>query len=328
MCDKIGGGPRPVQKYESQGCSGIATALSDCYPYAMSESLQRLLSTALIEQLLSLALAKGADFAEIYVERSRNNSIALEEEKIRTASYGVSLGVGIRVIAGSEVGYAYSDDLDTHSLREAAKVAANIARGGKTIAPVRVAQGPRPDRYPILTVPDTIDPRAKVELLLRGDRAAHSHDPRISQVMGVFTDQTKDILIATSDGTLMEDRQVMCRLNFTAIAHDGKGDRRTVFHGGGGRVEFSHYDTFTPELVAREAARMAAPAALARTCARDGCDAPIVRGEREAAHKFRVRKYCCPSCRGRALKALQVSQGTCSGNRTVGAERRGGWARR
>jgi TldD protein len=223
----------------------------------MESSLERLLSIPLIEQLLSLALSKGGDFAEVYVERTRGNSVSLEEEKIRTASYGISLGVGIRVIAGTEVGYAYSDDLDTQSLRDAALVAASIARGGGSPAPVRVARGPRPDRYPVMQAPDDIAPRAKVDLLLRGDVVARSFDRRIHQVMGAFIDQTKDILVATSDGSLTEDRQTMCRLNFTAIASDGKGDRRTGFHGGGGRVEFNHYQTFSPEGVAKEAARMA-----------------------------------------------------------------------
>ncbi len=226
----------------------------------MSDSLQSVLSTAVIEQLLALGMSKGGDFAEIYVERSRGNSVSLEEEKIRTAAYSVSLGVGIRVIAGSEVGYAYCDDLDTASLRQTALVAAAIARGvasGKALAPKRVGQQPRPNRYPVQTIPDDIPPRAKVELLLRGDQAAHAYDKRITQVMGSFSDQTKDVLVATSEGVLQEDRQIMCRINFTAIANDGKGERRTGFHGGGGRVEFSHYLTFTPEQVATEAARMA-----------------------------------------------------------------------
>jgi len=55
---------------------------------------------------------------------------------------------------------------------------------------------------------------------------------------------------------LVYDRQIMCRLNFSAIATVGH-ERKTGFHGGGGRVEFSHFEKFTPELVANEAARMA-----------------------------------------------------------------------
>ncbi len=221
-------------------------------------SLQAKVPLRLVDELLGLALSKGGDFAEVYVEHSRGNSVALEEKKIRTAAYGVSLGVGIRVIAGTEVGYAYSDDLDPKALRETALVAASIARGGKNPPKAVSLQALKlPNRYPVERVPDSVAPRDKVDLLLRGDKAAHAFDPRVTQVMGSFIDQTKDVLIATSNGKLAEDRQVMCRMNFSAIVDDGKGDRRTGFHGGGGRVAFEHYKDFTPEDVAKEAARMA-----------------------------------------------------------------------
>lgn len=220
--------------------------------------LQSFVPLPLVEELLGLALSKGGDFAEIYVERTRGNSVSLEEKKIRTASYGVSLGVGIRVIKGTEVGYAYSDDLEPRALRECALVAASIARGGG-VPPkaVKVSRTQLPSRYDVSQVPDAVAPREKVELLLRGDAAAHAFDHRVTQVMGSFVDQTKDILIATSDGRLAEDQQIMCRMNFSAIVDDGKGDRRTGFHGGGGRVAFDHYVGFSPEAAGKEAARMA-----------------------------------------------------------------------
>ncbi|MBI5510344.1 MAG: metalloprotease TldD [Deltaproteobacteria bacterium] len=224
----------------------------------MPDTLTSLVPISVIEKLIAAALSKGGDFAEVYLERSRLNSAALEEQKIRTATHSVSLGLGVRVVVGTEVGYAYSDDLDVAALTDAALVAAAIAKGGKPHPPVRVAKGALPDRYPVAVVPDDVLTRAKVELLLRGDRAAHGHDKRISQVIGSFVDLTKEILVANSEGVLAEDRQVMCRLSFTAIADDGKGDRRSGFHGGGGRVPFSYYDqTLTPEAAATEAARMA-----------------------------------------------------------------------
>lgn len=221
-------------------------------------SLQSLVPLSLVERLLGVALERGGDFAEIYVERTQRNSVSLEEQKIRAASHGTSLGVGIRVIVGTEVGYAYSDDLEPTALEEAARVAGSIARGGGSPPPVSIGRIKLPDRYPVDQVPDAIAPREKVELLLRGDARAHEVDSRITQVMGAFADSTKEILIATSDGSLVEDRQVMCTLNFTAIAADADGDRRTGFHGGGGRVSFEHYTTdLTPEAAAAEAARMA-----------------------------------------------------------------------
>lgn len=223
----------------------------------MVQSLTSLVPVGLLEELLNLAMGKGGDFAELYVERTRGNSISLEENKIRSAAYGNSLGMGIRVIKGREVGYAYSDDLDPTALKDCARVAANIASGGGSPPPIRVSKQDIPNRYPVEVPPDDVAPRDKVDLLLRGDAVAHRHDSRVIQVMGAFVDQTKDVLIATSDGTMSEDRRTMCRMHFAAIADDGQGDRRTGFHGGGGRVGFGHYDEFSPEKVAAEAARMA-----------------------------------------------------------------------
>ena len=223
----------------------------------MTTSLTNLVPVSLIEELLCIGMNCGGDFAEIYIERSRGNSIALEEKKIRTAAYGVSMGVGIRVIAGTEVGYAYSDDLEPAALKKAASVAAAIAQGGGSPGPIEVGQRERPNRYHVDVEPDSISPAAKVALLKTGDDAAHAFDARITQVMGSFVDQTRDILIATSKGDYTEDHQIMCRINFTTIAQDANGDRRTGFHGGGGRVGFDYYEKFSPELVARESARMA-----------------------------------------------------------------------
>jgi TldD protein len=234
----------------------------------MQTTLTELVPLDLIERLLAKGLQHGADFAEVYIEKNRGNSISLEEHKIRTATYGISQGVGIRVICGTEVGYAYSDDLDPEVLLAAAAVAAAIAKGGGKHPPVPVR--PKaitvPNRYPVPVVPDDVPPRAKVELLLRGDAAAHAFDSRVKQVMGSFGDQTKEILIANSDGVLADDRQVMCRLHLMAVAVDAHGERRTGSYGGGGRVPFTHFEELSPELVGKEASRMAVATLGARDC--------------------------------------------------------------
>ncbi len=48
---------------------------------------------------------------------------------VKSAAQGVSMGVGVRVIAGERTGYAYSDDLSPEKIRKAARVAAHIAAG-------------------------------------------------------------------------------------------------------------------------------------------------------------------------------------------------------
>src|SRR5277367_6388412 len=84
-----------------------------------------------IERLLALAMERGADFAEVYAERTERTSASLEDGKIRSASFGVDQGVGIRAISAAKVGYAYSDDLDLTALENAARTAAHIAASGQ-----------------------------------------------------------------------------------------------------------------------------------------------------------------------------------------------------
>jgi TldD protein len=219
--------------------------------------LLQLIPQSMIEHLLGLTLSKGADFAEIYIQRSSGNSVSLEEHKIRSASYGVAMGVGIRAISGSEVGYAYCDEWDKKALEQTARVAASIAGGSRNPGPINVSPRPVPNRYPVDPSPDTIHPKLKAELLLKGNAVATAYDKRITQVMAGFADQSKEVIVANSEGLMTQDHLVMCRMSFTAIADAGDGDRRTGYHGGGGRVPFAHFESFKPEDVAQEAARMA-----------------------------------------------------------------------
>src|SRR5213075_157165 len=80
---------------------------------------------------------------------------------------------------------------------------------------------------------------------------------RVKQVMGGYADQTREILVANSLGHLAEDRQDLCRLGVQVVAFGKKGERRTGFYGGGGRVDFRFFEDFSPATVGREAARQA-----------------------------------------------------------------------
>src|ERR671935_3091846 len=92
-----------------------------------------------LEAYLSEALSRGGDYADIYFEYRINHSIVLEEQIIKSATKGVSLGAGVRVISGEKTGYAYSDDLNRENVIKAARTAAFIANassaGGKVAVP-------------------------------------------------------------------------------------------------------------------------------------------------------------------------------------------------
>src|SRR6516164_9107880 len=82
-----------------------------------------------LESYLSEALSRGGDYADLYFEYLATSSISIDESIVKSATQGVSLGVGVRVISGERTGYAYTDDLSPEKIRHAAQVAACIASG-------------------------------------------------------------------------------------------------------------------------------------------------------------------------------------------------------
>ena len=216
-----------------------------------------LLTPERLEKILAAAMSRGADFAEVYVERATSTAVSLEEQKIKSAQTGLTQGVGVRVISGAKVGYAYSDDLEDDALFRAAHTAALIAQSGGAAQAYKVSRSPTPTFYRVDTPLADVAVSRKADLVVRANRAAHRYDPRVKQVMATYADQTKRIWVANTQGRFAEDTQDLCRLGVRVVAEGKNGARRSGFYGGGGRVSFSHFDTFTPELVAREAARQA-----------------------------------------------------------------------
>ncbi len=217
----------------------------------------QLLAVPTIEKLLARAMQRGADFAEVFVERSETTAVVLDENRVKSAQAGLSQGVGIRVIAGAKVGYAYSDDLDDQALYRAAETASFIAASKGSAQSFSVSRRAQPTFYALPQHLQEVDIVKKKALVVRANAAARAFDSRITQVSASYADSTKRIVVANTLGHLAEDTQDLCRISTAVVAADKKGNRRTGSFGGGGRVSFSHFDAFTPELVAREAARQA-----------------------------------------------------------------------
>ncbi|MFN7131508.1 MAG: metalloprotease TldD [Myxococcales bacterium] len=219
--------------------------------------LAPLLPLPTIERLLALGMSRGAEFAEVYVELATSTAIALDEKKIKSAQMGISQGVGVRVVSGAKVGYAYSDDLDDEALERTAKTAALIAAGGGSEQSFRVSRAIAPRFYNVDPPLANVEVERKVALLKRAEATARREDSRVTQVTGSYADTTKRIAVANTEGRYSEDQQDLCRLHVSVVVVGKNGERRTGFYGGGGRVPFSHFDTFRPEDVAKEAVRQA-----------------------------------------------------------------------
>jgi TldD protein len=212
-----------------------------------------------LEKVLATALAKKADYADLFFEYRRNEGISLEEGLVKNCSQSTSNGVGVRVLAETKTGYAYTDDITIENLELAARTAQYIAqkRESQLPAPVGEPKTVSHDLYPIKTPVNDVSLKKKVSLLYEIDKFARALDPRVKNVFVSLASESKIILVASSQGQVVGDVQPLTRLNVTCIVEES-GNRQVGSFGGGGRVEFGFFvDAKDYERYAREAVRQA-----------------------------------------------------------------------
>ena len=208
-----------------------------------------------MERLIALALGRGGDFADLYFEHHHTSSLLMEERIIRTASTGVTCGLGVRVVSGERTGYAYTDDLSWPAMARAAETAAHIASDSRAVPPQPVAPAAVDRRYGDSTI-GGLTLQQRIALVERADRAAREYDPRVDKVIVTLAEETKHVRIANSAGVLAEDVQPLFSIRVSVIAAEG-ALRREGSSGGGGRIGPEFFEEKPPEHFAREAARMA-----------------------------------------------------------------------
>lgn len=211
-----------------------------------------------IEKLLSVALSRGGDYADLYFEHSVLSNLSLEEQLVKSANRAITQGVGVRVISGERTGYAYCDEISADAIRTAALTASHIANSNVPSAPVNVtSKNATQNLYPVALPASEELLEKKIDLLTRADRTARAFDKRIREVQASLVDEYKIVLIATSEGLLIGDIQPLIRMNVNCIADDD-GNLQSGRTGGGGRAGLELFaQDRTPEYFANEAARQA-----------------------------------------------------------------------
>ncbi|MBI1994327.1 MAG: metalloprotease TldD, partial [Deltaproteobacteria bacterium] len=173
-----------------------------------------------LDKVLSKALEKKADYADLYFEYRMNEAISLEEGMVKNSSRSTANGVGVRVLAESKTGYAFTDDITIEKLELAARTAQYIARNRESLLPAPVGgQAVRShDLYPVSSPATEVSLEQKIALLQDMDRLARSLDPRIQNVFVSLASEHKIVLVAASQGWVVGDIQPLTRLNVTCIA--------------------------------------------------------------------------------------------------------------
>ena len=199
------------------------------------------------ESHLARALAEirthQVDDADLYFQYTRSEGWSLEEGIVKTGSFSIDQGVGVRAVSGEKTAFAYSDDISEASLLDAAHTVRSIsavAKSGRArVAPKKIASGR--SLYPGVDPISTLDSTAKVDLLMQVEQRARAKDPRVAQVMAGLASEYDVVLVARADGTLAADVRPLVRLSVTVIAEQN-GRREVGSAGGGGRFGLAFFD--------------------------------------------------------------------------------------
>ncbi len=198
------------------------------------------------ESHLSRALAHirahRVDDADLYFQYTRSEGWSLEEGIVKTGSFSIDQGVGVRAVSGEKTAFAYSDDISEASLLDAARTVRSISAaagsGRARVASKKIAKSR--SLYPHIDPIATLDSTAKVQLLERAEQRARAKDPRVVQVMAGLASEYDVVLVARADGTLAADVRPLVRLSITVIAEQG-GRREVGSAGGGGRFGLAYF---------------------------------------------------------------------------------------
>ena len=209
------------------------------------------LSTADLTKTLDGMFKRKLDYADLYFQYTCSEGWALEEGIVKSGSFNIEQGVGVRAITGERTAFSYSDDISLNSLTDAASAAAAMASLGQSKS-VKAGKGAARKLYAPTNPIGSLDATAKVKLLERIEKIARSLDVRVTQVMASLGGTHEVILVARSDGVIAADVRPLVRLSIQVIVEEG-GRRETGSSGGGGRFDYAYFADGLLEKYAKEA---------------------------------------------------------------------------
>ena len=227
--------------------------VTDC-PIVIGRKI--MFSKEILTEALKTTLAKGGDFAEVFIEEKKTISISCEENKIEVVSSGTDSGAGLRLISKGETFYASTSELTKKSLLKTAKaLSAGVSNKAKKIK-IDLKPAKANINFKIRRPPSDVKIENKVKIIKEANKKARSIDKRIKQVMVGYGDSLRKITIANSNGTLAEDERTQLLFSVTVVTKE-KEILQTGTETKGGFIGWEIFDKFSPEEIATRAARRA-----------------------------------------------------------------------
>jgi TldD protein len=193
-----------------------------------------------LEAVFGALATRKLDYADLFFQYTRAEGWSLEEGIVKSGSFSIEQGVGVRALAGEKTAFAYSDEISFDALQDAAKATRAIAAAGGGRKGKVARRGSAPQRYQPLDPLVSLDSDKKIRLLEKLEKMCRALDPRVTQVMASLGGEYEVVLISRSDGVLAADVRPLVRCSVQVIAeHNGR--RESGYAGGGGRTDYSHF---------------------------------------------------------------------------------------
>ncbi len=215
-----------------------------------------MLNRNIIEKVIDKALSNGADFAELFVESTFNSSIAFNDNKTKQNIVGNDYGAGVRVFYGHTAIYAYTNDLSEEALLTAADAVSKAARGGNIIASIDLTKKEITNIHPIEIPNNKIAKKDKIDLIRKINEASRGYSDQISQVDIRFIEKNQHVMIANSEGLLVEDDRNYSRVYVSSIASNGT-EKQVGGEGPGRFAGYEFFKTIDPVKLGKDTARVA-----------------------------------------------------------------------
>lgn len=165
-----------------------------------------ILSEDVLCKAVKFLMAKGADFGDVFVERSAFDTLSSDDRKINTATI-FQKGVGIRGVKEGKSFYAYTASFAPEEIYKTARFVADAAAQGQAEEGAMVVNlTPQSSElsFPIVPLPDAVTPEKKIEMIKGLTERAWSSDEHVIQVSQYFQEFLRQVNIATSTGKIVD----------------------------------------------------------------------------------------------------------------------------
>lgn len=195
-----------------------------------------------IEKLFKTMMNRHIDDADLYFQCCSYESWYLEDSEVKSGSFSLDRGVGIRAVSEDKTGFAYCDDILFPSMLKAADAARSIAlTGSKVVQSVPIASAVSAPHYQGLNPIEGMSKQEKIALLEAIDKEARSIDPRVIQVNASLSGCYEVVMVAGMHGQMIADIRPLVSVNVSVIVEDKNGKRESARSGGGGRLPYSYF---------------------------------------------------------------------------------------